>query len=202
MAVIGRSSPFLVGSALTLLATFAAARGAAGAAARAAGSGPGSQAPTAAVDFARDVQPLLEKHCHECRHQESAAGCGCTAPASPRRERAGHPRDTEQNPLMRVLGLGGDDRMPLDADPLSDAELSAARPDRRGRGDAGGAGQTTAAADVASTGPTSSRRGRPCRPSRARPGCARRSIASSSRGWITRSCRRRPRPIATRCCGA
>ena len=45
-----------------------------------------------------------------------------------------------------------------------------------------------------STGPTSSRCGRRCRPSRARPGCARRSIASSSRGWITRSCRRRPRP--------
>ena len=36
--------------------------------------------------------------------------------------------DTEQSLLMRrVLGLDGEDRMPLDADPLSDAELATLR---------------------------------------------------------------------------
>ena len=72
MAVIGRGSPFLVGSAVTLLATFAL---------RAAPPGAGSpaqpapgQAPAVQVDFARDVQPLLEKHCYECHGTKKARG--------------------------------------------------------------------------------------------------------------------------------
>ncbi len=152
MAVIGRGSPLLVGSALTLLATFAL---------RAAPPGTGApaqpapvQAP-AAVDFVRDVQPLLERHCYECHGTKKARGRlrlhspdhitkgGQTGAAIV-------PGDTEQSLLMRrVLGLDGEDRMPLDADPLSDAELATLR----GWIAAGAAmpaapAQTSAAADV------------------------------------------------------
>ena len=72
MAVIGRGSPFLVGSAVTLLATFAAARGAA--ARSRARPTRSAQAPAASVDFARDVQPLLERHCYECHGTKKARG--------------------------------------------------------------------------------------------------------------------------------
>ncbi len=157
MAVIGRGSPFLVGSAVTLLATFAL---------RAAPPGAGSpgqpapaqaaQAPTAAVDFARDVQPLLEKHCYECHGTKKARGR--LRLHSPGYITKGGengpvviPGDTEQSPLMRrVLGLDGDDRMPLDADPLSDAELATLRGWIAAGAEMPAApGQTTAAADVA-----------------------------------------------------
>ena len=130
MAVIGRGSPFLVGSAVTLLATFAVR--AAPPAGLPAPSAP-AQAPAAQVDFARDVQPLLERHCYECHGTKKARGrlrlhspgyitkggeSGAVVVA----------RDTEQSLLMRrVLGLDGEDRMPLDADPLSDAELATLR---------------------------------------------------------------------------
>ena len=71
MAVIGRGSSFLVGSAVTLLATFALR-----AAPRhdAAPVQPAPQAPGAAVDFARDIQPILERHCDECHGSKKARG--------------------------------------------------------------------------------------------------------------------------------
>ena len=188
MAVIGRGSSFLVGSAVTLLATFALR-----AAPRhdAAPVQPAPQAPAAAVDFARDVQPILERHCYECHGTEEGARPAAAAqPAatSPRAAQTGPvvvAGDTEQSLLMRrVLGLDGEDRMPLDADPLSDAELAtlrgwiasgavmpAARPQtHRGRRRRRALGLRQAGAAGAA--------GRVAR----RPGCARRSIASSSRG--------------------
>ncbi|MEO5823519.1 MAG: PSD1 and planctomycete cytochrome C domain-containing protein [Vicinamibacteraceae bacterium] len=111
--------------------------------------------PPAAVDFTRDVQPLLERHCYECHGTKKARGRlrlhapdhiakgGQTGPAFV----AG---DAEQSLLMRrVLGLDGEDRMPLDADPLSEGELATLR-----AWIAGGAvmpaapAQTTATAEV------------------------------------------------------
>ena len=151
MAVIGRGSPFLVGSAVALLATFAV---------RAASPGPGApaqpapaQAP-AAVDFVRDVQPLLERHCYECHGAKKARGRlrlhgpdqiakgGQTGPAVV----AG---DVEHSLLMRrVLGLDDEDRMPLDADPLSDGELATLRGWIASGAAMPAAAQTTAATDV------------------------------------------------------
>ncbi len=151
MAVIGRASPFLVGSALTLLATFAlrAAPPRTGAPAQPAPA----QAP-AAVDFARDVQPLLERHCYECHGAKKARGRlrlhgpdqiakgGQTGPAVV----AG---DVEHSLLMRrVLGLDDEDRMPLDADPLSDGELATLRGWIASGAAMPAAAQTTAATDV------------------------------------------------------
>ena len=125
MALIGRGSPFLVASALTLLAALVLRAAPA--------QTPAAGAPAAPVDFARDVQPLLEKHCYECHGTKKVKG----------RLRLHHPAfiakggesgavivagDPEHSLLMRrVLGLDGDDRMPLDEDPLSDAELATLR---------------------------------------------------------------------------
>src|SRR5215218_3292146 len=71
MAVIGRGSPLLVGSALTLLATFAlrAAPPRTGAPAQ-----PAPAQAAAAIDFAKDVQPILEKHCYECHSTKKVKG--------------------------------------------------------------------------------------------------------------------------------
>ena len=155
MAVIGRGSPLLVGSALTLLATFALR-----AAPPADRRRPRSRLPCkppAAVDFARDVQPMLERHCYECHGTKKARGRlrlhAADYIAKGGADRAGRssPGDAEQSLLMRrVLGLDGEDRMPLDADPLSDGELATLRGvDRSGRGAARRAGRRpTAAADV------------------------------------------------------
>ena len=153
MPVIGRGSPILVGSALTLLATFAL-RAAPGAGLP--GQPSPVQAPASQVDFARDVQPLLEKHCYECHGTKKARGR--LRLHSPGLITKGGengpvviPRDTEQSPLMRrVLGLDGDDRMPLDEDPLSDAELATLRGwIASGAVMPAAPAQSTAAADVA-----------------------------------------------------
>src|SRR4051794_30180457 len=125
MALIGRGSPFLVGGALTLLAALVLRAEPA--------QTPTADASAAPVDFARDVQPLLEKHCYECHGTKKVKG----------RLRLHHPAfiakggesgpvivagDPEHSLLMRrVLGLDGDDRMPLDEDPQSDAELATLR---------------------------------------------------------------------------
>ena len=92
-----------------------------------------AQAPAAAVDFARDVQPLLERHCYECHGTKKARGrLRLHSPDYIAKGGQSGPvvvaGDTEQSLLMRrVLGLDGEDRMPLDADPLSDAELATLR---------------------------------------------------------------------------
>jgi hypothetical protein len=130
MAVIGRGSSFLVGSAVALLATFALR-----AAPRhgAAPVPPAPQAPAAAVDFARDVQPLLERHCYECHSTKKVKGrLRLHSPAFIAKGGESGPvvvaGDPEHSLLMRrVLGLDGEDRMPLDADPLSDGELATLR---------------------------------------------------------------------------
>ncbi len=91
------------------------------------------RAVTRKVDFVRDIQPLLQKHCADCHGPDlqegrlrvdarrSMFGGGITGPAVV----AGK---SEQSLLLRrVAGLDGEDRMPLDADPLSDDEIALLR---------------------------------------------------------------------------
>jgi hypothetical protein len=98
-----------------------------------------AQAPTAPVgsaaevDFIRDVQPLLERHCAECHGTKKARG-RLRLHAPEHLAKGGQSGavvlagDVDQSLLMRrVLGLDGEDRMPLDADPLTDAELATLR---------------------------------------------------------------------------
>ncbi len=94
-------------------------------------------APTATgfqpVDFVRDIQPILEKHCSECHGTGKARGrLRLFAPDVILKGGVSGPalvpgRSTESLLMHRVLGLGGDDRMPLDADPLPDTAVALLR---------------------------------------------------------------------------
>src|SRR5690606_22450778 len=94
---------------------------------------PGTAPQTESVDFARDILPVLEAQCYECHGPQKARGRlrlnsrgaalkgGMTGPAIV-------PGDSEQSLLLRrVLGLDGEDRMPLDADPLPEDQVARLR---------------------------------------------------------------------------
>ena len=96
----------------------------------AAATEPGSRPP---VDFARDIEPILQNTCYECHgakktkadlRLDSPAGIlngGETGPIIV-------PGNSEQSLLVRrVLGLDGDDRMPKDGDPLPPAQVALLR---------------------------------------------------------------------------
>jgi hypothetical protein len=124
MAVIGRGSPILV-SALALATTLVL---------RAASPDPQAPPPLMpAVDFVKDVQPILEKHCYECHGTKKVKGrLRLHSPAFIAKGGENGPvivaGDPEHSLMMRrVLGLDGEDRMPLDADPLNDGELATLR---------------------------------------------------------------------------
>ena len=85
------------------------------------------------ADFARDIQPLLEGRCYECHGPEKSRGRlrldrkvsalkgGMTGPAVV-------PGDSENSVLLRrLLGLDGEDRMPLDEDPLPAEQIALVR---------------------------------------------------------------------------
>jgi hypothetical protein len=92
------------------------------------GQAPPSPAQT--VDFVRDVKPILEARCYECHGPRKSRGRlrldfkasafkgGMTGPAI----LAGKSADSLM--IHRVLGLDDEDRMPLDADPLTDAQIA------------------------------------------------------------------------------
>src|SRR6185437_885710 len=91
-------------------------------------------APAAAtVDFARDIQPILQTHCYECHgakkvknglrldRRTSALKGGDTGPAI-------EPGNSEHSLIVRrLLGLDGEDQMPKDKDPLAAAQIALIR---------------------------------------------------------------------------
>ena len=89
--------------------------------------------PPAAIDFARDIQPILQTNCYECHGPEKSRGKlrldvraaalkgGETGPAIV-------PGKSEESLLVRrILGLDGDDRMPKDGDALPTPEVAKIR---------------------------------------------------------------------------
>ena len=132
------------------------------------------QAP---IDFARDIQPMLEQDCYECHGTKKARGRlrlhtpelipkgGETGPiVTPRHERR-QPADAPRPRPRRRRPDAARRRSAADAD-----DGDAARLDRSGRVDARRRRRRyrgTSRRPTPSTGPTSSRSGPRCRPSRA-----------------------------------
>ncbi len=91
---------------------------------------PQATAVPAAVDFTRDIAPIFEKHCYECHGPRKARGrLRLHAGGFIRRGgvsgsviEAGH--GDQSLLLQRVMGLVGDDQMPLDRDPLPPATIA------------------------------------------------------------------------------
>jgi hypothetical protein len=92
-----------------------------------------AQTPAAPVDYTRDVRPLLEQRCYECHGPKKTRGRlrldvkvaalkgGKTGPAV-------IPGNVDNSLLVRrILGLDGEDRMPLDKDPLPASEIALLR---------------------------------------------------------------------------
>jgi uncharacterized membrane protein/mono/diheme cytochrome c family protein len=85
------------------------------------------------IDFARDVMPILEKTCVECHgpdkvkarlRMDSIAGLQKGGKNGPLFK----PGDAENSLIMRrVQGLDGEDQMPLDKDPLTEAQIDTLR---------------------------------------------------------------------------
>ena len=90
---------------------------------------PNTTAPQV-IDYARDIKPIFEKNCYECHGPTKARGrlrlhAGefiLKGGASGAVVEAGH---SDRSLLIhRVLGLDGDDQMPLDRDPLPDTAVA------------------------------------------------------------------------------
>src|SRR3954463_8011711 len=85
---------------------------------------PAAAAPAQSIDYARDIEPIFKTYCYECHGPKKArARLRLNTPDSIRR--GGEPgavvtpgKSAASLIMHRVLGLDGDDRMPLDADPL------------------------------------------------------------------------------------
>jgi len=97
-------------------------------------AGPRGQAPAAApVDFVRDIQPILEKHCYKCHGSTRArARLRLNSAESILRGGASGPAVTpgkgeDSLVVRRLLGADFEDQMPLDADPLPPAAIALVR---------------------------------------------------------------------------
>lgn len=87
----------------------------------------------ASVDFARDVKPIFEATCIEC-HGPDKVKARLRMDSIEALQKGGKSGallkagDPENSLIMRrVLGLDGEDQMPLDKDPLSEAQLDTLR---------------------------------------------------------------------------
>ena len=92
-----------------------------------------AQAPADAVDFARDVMPIIKRTCVECHgpdkvkarlRMDSVEGLQ-KGGKSGALVKAGDPENSLM--LRRVLGLDGEDQMPLDKDPLTEKQIDTLR---------------------------------------------------------------------------
>jgi mono/diheme cytochrome c family protein len=92
-----------------------------------------AQAPAPPLDYVRDVRPILEGHCYECHGTKKTRGRlrldvkgaalkgGATGPAV-------IPGNADDSLMVRrVLGLDGEDRMPLDKDALPADQIATLR---------------------------------------------------------------------------
>jgi len=92
-----------------------------------------SPAPPGAVDFTRDIQPILQATCYECHgSKKTKAHLRLDSPTGI--AKGGEtgpivlPGKSEQSLIVRrILGLDGDDRMPKDGDPLPAAQVALIR---------------------------------------------------------------------------
>jgi mono/diheme cytochrome c family protein len=89
--------------------------------------------PPSAIDFTRDIQPIFQKHCYEC-HSAKKSRAHLRLDVRALAMQGGDdgpvivPGHADESPMVRrLLGLGGDDRMPKDADPLSPAQIALIR---------------------------------------------------------------------------
>ncbi len=103
------------------------------------------------VDFARDVQPLFKAHCLPCHSADEANGKLVLASYKSVMQGGRHgpvviPGKSSQSLLVaRILGQGGQERMPLGFAPLTDAQIRTIRDwiDQGAHGSAPGAGSET-----------------------------------------------------------
>lgn len=85
------------------------------------------------VDFTRDIQPIFKTYCYECHGpKKGRARLRLHAPELIRKGGESGPiilpgKSRDSLLIHRVLGLDGDDRMPLDADPLPDDAIARLR---------------------------------------------------------------------------
>ncbi len=86
-----------------------------------------------AVDFATEVWPILDVHCVDCHGDVKKKGklrldSRAGALAGGKGGAAVIPGDSEKSPLIRrVLGLDRQQRMPVDADPLTEEQIATLR---------------------------------------------------------------------------
>src|SRR5436190_15440399 len=94
---------------------------------------PAPAQPAAAVDFARDIQPILESRCYACHGPRNARN-GLRLDLRDAAMKGGDtgaaivPGNSEQSLLVRrLVGLDGENRMPKGGDPLSGAQIALIR---------------------------------------------------------------------------
>src|SRR6185369_7633982 len=86
-----------------------------------------------AIDFARDIQPILQKNCYEC-HGPKKTKARLRLDSQAGITKGGEsgvifvPGKSDQSLIVRrILGLDGDDRMPKDGDALPAPQLALIR---------------------------------------------------------------------------
>jgi mono/diheme cytochrome c family protein len=90
--------------------------------------------PAQAVDFTRDIEPIFRRYCYEC-HGPAGETKGDLRLYSPDLIRSGGASGPVIAPgksgdsylIHRILGIGGEDKMPLERDPLPEATFALLR---------------------------------------------------------------------------